>query len=82
MVREYKSAVTKRLNQSQNTPGKPLWQRNYYEHIIRDQESLERITEYITWNPENWLNDRFSVEMGLYDKSDRIKASAQNAYQR
>ena len=59
MVLGYKSAVTKRINQSRNTPGKPLWQRNYYEHIIRDEESLVHITEYITWNPANWLSDRF-----------------------
>jgi REP element-mobilizing transposase RayT len=35
-----------------------LWQRNYYEHIIRDDESLNRIREYITNNPMQWELDR------------------------
>jgi len=36
---------------------KRLWQRNYYEHIIRDAESLSRIREYISTNPERWSMD-------------------------
>jgi REP-associated tyrosine transposase len=35
-----------------------LWQRNYYEHIIRDDESLHRIRQYILDNPANWASDR------------------------
>jgi hypothetical protein len=35
-----------------------LWQRNYYEHIIRDDESLNSIREYITNNPLQWEMDR------------------------
>jgi hypothetical protein len=35
-----------------------LWQRNYYEHIIRDDESLNRIRQYIQNNPGNWEFDR------------------------
>ena len=38
-------------------PGR-LWQRNYYEHIIRSDEELERIREYIRTNPERWALDR------------------------
>jgi putative transposase len=38
-------------------PGK-LWQRNYYEHIVRSSESLERIRGYIHANPERWALDR------------------------
>jgi hypothetical protein len=34
-----------------------LWQRNYYEHVIRDDESLRRIREYIRWNPARWDAD-------------------------
>ena len=37
-------------------PGK-LWQRNYYEHIIRDETALDRIRQYIANNPARWLND-------------------------
>jgi REP element-mobilizing transposase RayT len=35
-----------------------LWQRNYYEHILRDEESLERVRQYITDNPGRWTSDR------------------------
>jgi putative transposase len=35
-----------------------LWQRNYYEHIIRDEQSLDRIREYIDTNPQCWQLDR------------------------
>jgi REP element-mobilizing transposase RayT len=35
-----------------------LWQRNYYEHIIRDEDALNRIRQYILDNPANWSRDR------------------------
>lgn len=40
------------------TMGK-LWQRNYYEHIIRDETSYQRISAYIANNPKNWTGDKF-----------------------
>lgn len=36
-----------------------LWQRNYWDHIIRDEQSYQRIAEYIINNPKNWDNDKF-----------------------
>ncbi len=36
-----------------------LWQRNYHEHIIRDEESYQRISDYIISNPKNWKCDKF-----------------------
>jgi len=38
---------------------KKLWQRNYYEHIIRDEQSHQYITNYIINNPADWENDKF-----------------------
>ncbi len=38
---------------------KKLWQINYYEHIIRDEQSYQRITNYIVNNPVNWSGDKF-----------------------
>jgi hypothetical protein len=58
IVRSFKSAVTKRINKMRNTPGAPVWQRNYYEHIIRNDESLNCIREYIVNNPLQWELDR------------------------
>ncbi len=37
----------------------PIWQRNYYEHIIRDDRDLERIREYIAANPARWQEDSY-----------------------
>ncbi len=54
----FKSAVTKRINERRGTPGLPVWQRNYYEHIVRDDDELRRIREYITNNPLQWALDR------------------------
>ncbi len=57
IIRAYKSAVTTRINQFRGTPGTPVWQRNYYEHIIRNDMDLARIREYIRNNPAAWKTD-------------------------
>jgi REP element-mobilizing transposase RayT len=57
IVRSFKSAATKRANASLGTPGAALWQRNYFEHVIRDTQSLNRIREYIATNPAKWESD-------------------------
>ena len=36
-----------------------LWQRNYYDNVIRDEKSYEKISDYITNNPYHWEEDRF-----------------------
>lgn len=48
-----------RLMKMNVKPVEKLWQRNYYEHIIRDDEDYSRIVEYIDHNPENWENDQY-----------------------
>lgn len=53
----FKSAVTKRINEYHQTPGAKLWQRNYYEHIIRDEMELKNIRGYIQNNPLLWETD-------------------------
>jgi REP element-mobilizing transposase RayT len=63
IIRSFKSAVTKRINESRNTPGMPVWQRNYYEHIIRNDETMNRIRQYITDNPANWETDKENPNM-------------------
>jgi len=39
------------------TPGGPVWQRNYYERVIRNGQELLAIQQYILNNPRNWAND-------------------------
>jgi len=58
IVRSFKSAVTRSINAMRSTPGQPVWQRNYYEHVIRDALSLNHIREYISSNPLRWPADR------------------------
>jgi putative transposase len=53
----FKSAVTKRINEIQGTPRLQVWQRNYYEHVIRSEEELHQIRQYITDNPAQWDDD-------------------------
>ena len=55
IVRGFKVGVTKWFRE--NGGIERVWQRNYYEHIIRDDGSLNRIREYIHNNPMQWAND-------------------------
>lgn len=63
IIRGYKSTVTKQINQLRRKGtmhrATTVWQRNYYEHIIRNEQSYWKITEYITNNPLNWNQDRY-----------------------
>ena len=56
IVGSFKSAVTNRINKLRGEPGIPLWQRNYYEHIIRNDCELNRIRQYIHDNPAKWIS--------------------------
>ena len=55
IIRSYKSAVSYRIHKEHNATG--IWQRNYYEHIIRTDADLQRITDYINANPLRWNDD-------------------------
>ncbi|HEV7669699.1 MAG TPA: transposase [Thermoanaerobaculia bacterium] len=57
IVRSYKAAVSRRINALRENPAGQVWQRNYYEHIVRDQGSLEAIRTYIRDNPLAWTTD-------------------------
>lgn len=54
----FKSAAATRINQLRGTPGMPVWQRNYYEHVIRNDEELNLIRQYIENNPLRWKEDK------------------------
>ncbi|PKO05426.1 MAG: hypothetical protein CVU41_12400 [Chloroflexi bacterium HGW-Chloroflexi-3] len=54
----FKSSVTKQINLIRNSPGEPVWQRNYWDHIIRNDESFDQIEDYIINNPMNWQQDK------------------------
>lgn len=54
VIRGFKSAVTHSINALRNSPGSPVWQRNYYERVIRNENELNGLREYINYNPRNW----------------------------
>ncbi len=60
IVAYYKYQTTKRLNELRGTPGVPFWQRNYWEHVIRDEMDLNRIQQYIENNPLRWREDQLN----------------------
>lgn len=55
IIRTFKAAVTRRIGREHNATG--IWQRNYYEHIIRDDKDLQNKTDYIEANPMLWDGD-------------------------
>ncbi|HEX2620974.1 MAG TPA: transposase [Phototrophicaceae bacterium] len=57
ILQQFKSVVTKRINLLRDTPGASVWQRNYYESIIRDESTLNTVRLYIETNPTNWQTD-------------------------
>ena len=57
IIRGFKSSVTKTINEMRDTAAIPVWQHNYYEHIIRNEDELNRIREYIINNPLQWSED-------------------------
>ena len=58
LIGAFKTVSTKKINILQDAPGTTLWQRNYYEHIIRNQDAMDKIRQYIVNNPLSWENDR------------------------
>ena len=57
IIGRFKMNSAKQINDLRGTPGISVWQRNYYEHVIRDENSLNRIREYIATNPLRWQMD-------------------------
>jgi len=65
IVGAYKSLVANGcldIFKSQNETMGKLWQRNYYEHIIRNEQSYQTIAEYIINNPAKWADDKFYLK--------------------
>jgi REP element-mobilizing transposase RayT len=63
LVGAFKTVSTKRINALCGTPGVPVWQRNYYEHIIRNDADLAHIRAYIATNPLPWERDQLHPDI-------------------
>jgi putative transposase len=70
IIGQFKSLVTKRLTLAPPYFQSSLWQRNYYEHVIRDEKSLNRIREYIATNALRWDLDRENLQTTEKDAFD------------
>jgi putative transposase len=57
IVRGLKTFSARRINKIRNTPGASVWQRNYFEHVVRSEAELSRIREYVVNNPLQWELD-------------------------
>jgi len=60
IIGSYKSAVSRNVNALHQTSPSSLWQRNYYERIIRDDNELNAVHQYIADNPSKWHEDELN----------------------
>jgi REP element-mobilizing transposase RayT len=60
--------AAKEINLINKTSGRSVWQRSYYEHIIRGEKDLENIRDYIIYNPLKW---KFDKENPAHSSSSR-----------
>ena len=58
IIGQYKSRTTRKINRLRNTSGNHIWQRNYYDRVIRNEKELQAIRRYIENNPLQWEEDR------------------------
>src|SRR5687767_12617529 len=54
VVAAFKSGSAREINRTRRTAGSAVWQRGYYDHIVRDEDDLEPLREYIATNPVRW----------------------------
>jgi len=57
MIQNYKSITSRKISAQIEIMRESVWQRNYYEHVIRNERELNAISEYIHANPQNWEKD-------------------------
>ncbi|MCJ7620538.1 MAG: transposase [Anaerolineae bacterium] len=59
IVRAFKAFSARRINELRNMSGGRVWQRSYYERVVRNEEELNRIRQYIAENPSRWSEDEY-----------------------
>jgi putative transposase len=72
VIRGFKSSTALRFNRTRSANGVSLWQRNYYEHIVRDEIDLVRIRQYIQDNPIHWPDDEENWTRVKPDQGDHF----------
>ncbi len=77
IVRGFKTFSSRRINKLRGVSGIHLWQRCYYEHIIRNETTFAKIQEYIINNPYSWENDEMHPSKKYYN-SNKINIKLDN----
>jgi putative transposase len=75
IIGRFKMSTAKEINLMHKTPRHHVWQRNYYEHIIRDDKDLNNVRDYIINNPVQWYVDEDNPR-----KDDQISMSSDGIY--
>jgi putative transposase len=75
IVRVWKSFSSRRINALRGTPGKTVWQRNYYEHVIRNETEMANVRFYIQMNPGRWASDPENT-----DRSSKMESQPWECY--
>ena len=71
IVRGFKTFSARRVNERAGKSG-VLWQRGYYEHVIRNEKALDRIRAYIANNPARWADDPENISRAVSGKAGRV----------
>ncbi len=72
LVGAFKTVSAREINQLRDTPSCPVWQRDFYDRINRNDRSLQRIRQYIVNNPQQWHEDVENPSCDREGRSDRI----------
>jgi putative transposase len=76
----FKMNTAKKINQAGGNPGIPVWQRDYYEHIVRDERALSAIRRYIQFNPTFWPYDHDNPEVLKPDRESFAQTMRRNGF--
>ena len=58
LIGALKTTSTTQINETRKSPGSRLWQRNFYERVIRNEDEMNRVRQYVLDNPAKWPEDR------------------------
>lgn len=72
IIQNFKSVSTRKVNQLRGTPGEIIWQRSYFDHVIRTERTLLAIRQYIQNNPARWEFDRYNPKTTDQDPQSQI----------
>ncbi len=64
IVRALKTFSARRINELRRAPGARVWQRGYFDHVVRNEDDLDRIRRYIVENPARWSDDEYHPSFG------------------